>query len=227
MCPLAPLASVHARLHPLRNARLVLTCSLYIVTARYVPVSETQSLPQLPHNPGLYPGLYPEYRCVSRIILEVSHMISLLPQAPHLAKDGHQDTLQMNELGNVRDALKPTTELLSRSVHAQSVRLYCTVPTWAPSSDLCIDLHDLHDLRSRSLLFIHDLVESLRASGVPASYTLAPSNSPVCLVCASHSELDKDKVRASAHEALEKTKPCARERVHFVQLKDGPALVIT
>ncbi|ETW87209.1 hypothetical protein HETIRDRAFT_166745 [Heterobasidion irregulare TC 32-1] len=93
-------------------------------------------------------------------------MISLLPQATHLAQDGHQDTLQMNELGNVRDALKPTTELLSRSVHDQSVRLYCTVPTWAPSSDLCIDLHDLHDLRSRSLLFIHNLVESLRASGV-------------------------------------------------------------
>jgi hypothetical protein len=29
-----------------------------------------------------------------------------------------------------------------------------------------IDLHDLHDLRSRSLHFIHDLVNSLRESGV-------------------------------------------------------------
>jgi len=29
-----------------------------------------------------------------------------------------------------------------------------------------LDLHDLHDLRSRILLFIHDLLESLRAAGV-------------------------------------------------------------
>ena len=28
------------------------------------------------------------------------------------------------------------------------------------------DLHDLHDLRSRSLMFVHNLVETLRASGV-------------------------------------------------------------
>ena len=28
------------------------------------------------------------------------------------------------------------------------------------------DLHDLHDLRTRSLLFVHNLVESLRAAGV-------------------------------------------------------------
>jgi hypothetical protein len=29
-----------------------------------------------------------------------------------------------------------------------------------------IDLHDLHNLRSRSLHFIHDLVNALRESGV-------------------------------------------------------------
>ncbi|THH21553.1 hypothetical protein EW146_g13 [Bondarzewia mesenterica] len=180
-------------------------------------------------------------------------MISLLPQATQVslhAEDEQQDALQMNEvrhsktirrrvtrlkpydspylqLGNVHDALKPITELLSRSFHDQAIRLYCTVPTWAPSSDICIDLHDLHDLRSRSLLFIHELVESLRASGVSASYTLAPSNSSLCLVCASHSVLNKSRVEECAREAFEKTKPCAREKVHLVQLKDGPALVIT
>ncbi|KAI0033183.1 hypothetical protein K488DRAFT_48261, partial [Vararia minispora EC-137] len=107
------------------------------------------------------------------------------------------------------------------------VQLYCTVPTWTPSSDICIDLHDLHDLRSRSLVFIHDLVKSLRASGVPASYTLSPSDSPLCLVCASHASLDKRKVQMSAYEAYEKVKPSAREKVLLVDLQDGPALVIT
>jgi hypothetical protein len=29
-----------------------------------------------------------------------------------------------------------------------------------------LDLHDLHDLRSRILLFIHNLLESLRSAGV-------------------------------------------------------------
>ncbi|EIM83409.1 uncharacterized protein STEHIDRAFT_123842 [Stereum hirsutum FP-91666 SS1] len=162
-------------------------------------------------------------------------MISLLPHpvAAHVElEDGHQDIPQMNELGGLHDALKPITELLCRSVNDQSVsvrpvRLFCTVPTWSPCSETCIDLHDLQDLRSRSLLFIHDLVNSLRASGVPASYTLSPSHSPICLVCASPTELDKNRVRASAYEALEKTKPSARERVLLVNLKDGPALVIT
>jgi hypothetical protein len=69
------------------------------------------------------------------------------------------------------------------STHEDSVRLYCTVPTWSPSSNICmelrtvsphiidtdilgVDLHDLNALRSRSLHFIHDLVNSLRESGV-------------------------------------------------------------
>lgn len=41
-----------------------------------------------------------------------------------------------------------------------------TRPTVAHAHTLGADLHDLHDLRSRSLLFVHNLVESLRASGV-------------------------------------------------------------
>jgi hypothetical protein len=78
--------------------------------------------------------------------------------------------------------LIPDDRLLT-AMHEDSVRLYCTVPTWSPSSDICmelrsaspyridagipgIDLHDLNTLRSRSLHFIHDLVNSLRESGV-------------------------------------------------------------
>lgn len=76
---------------------------------------------------------------------------------------------------------------LLTAMHEDSVRLYCTVPTWSPSSDICmewrsvsphiidhgitgIDLHDLNTLRSRSLHFIHDLVNSLRESGVSRKF---------------------------------------------------------
>ncbi|KAI0308205.1 hypothetical protein B0F90DRAFT_1621768, partial [Multifurca ochricompacta] len=104
----------------------------------------------------------------------------------------------------------------------------CTVPTWSSSSDICIDLHDLHDLRSRSLHFIHDLVNSLRESGVRASYTLAPSNSPLCLICACHSRLNKNAIQLSAHDAYTKLKTgVRRERVLLVESQDGPALVVT
>ncbi|KAI0257138.1 hypothetical protein BJV78DRAFT_1115544, partial [Lactifluus subvellereus] len=130
------------------------------------------------------------------------------------------------QLGDVHDALKPITELLT-STHEDSVRLYCTVPTWSPSSDICIDLHDLHNLRSRCLHFIHDLVNALRESGVRASYTLAPSNSPLCLICACRSRLDKNAVQLSAQNAYTKMKMGVRERVLLVELEDGPALVVT
>ena len=73
-----------------------------------------------------------------------------------------------------------------------------------------LDLHDHQELRSKFLLFIHDLLQSLRSSGVSffsyaslpqyfgshdmclfcircnqisASYSLAPSSSSLCLVC--------------------------------------------
>ncbi|KAI9444805.1 hypothetical protein H4582DRAFT_1911425 [Lactarius indigo] len=153
-------------------------------------------------------------------------MLSLHPQPLNSIPDARQDAPCVNELGDVRDALKPITELLT-STHEESVRLYCTVPTWSPSSDMCIDLHDLNDLRSRSLVFIHDLVNSLRESGVRASYTLAPSSSPMCLICACHSRLNKNAIQLSAQDAYTKLKTGTRERVLLVELEEGPALVVT
>jgi len=150
-------------------------------------------------------------------------MLSLPSQPVTCAADAHEVALSVNELGNVHDALKPITELLA-STHEDSVRLYCTVPTWSPSSEICIDLHDLYTLRSRSLHFIHDLVDSLRESGVRASYKLMPSNSPLCLICAGHSRVDKNAFQLSAQDAL---KMGVRERVLLVELEDGPALVVT
>ncbi|KAI0669884.1 hypothetical protein C8Q78DRAFT_152022 [Trametes maxima] len=119
--------------------------------------------------------------------------------APRPVKD-----VEFNELGNLDDAVEPFAQLIRKS--ARSVRLHCTIPTGCPSSANCADLHDLHDLRSRSLMFVHNLVESLRASGIPASYRLQPANCPMCLVCALPSGLDASRVRAAAFAAVENAK---------------------
>jgi len=153
-------------------------------------------------------------------------MLSLPSQSVTSATDAHEAFLSVNELGNLHDALKPITELLT-SKHEDSVRLYCTVPTWSPSSEICIDLHDLYTLRSRSLHFIHDLVNSLRESGVRASYKLMPSNSPLCLICVHQSRLDKSAIQLSMHDAYAKMNMGVRERVLLVEMEDGPALVVT
>ncbi|KAI0932191.1 hypothetical protein AcW2_000883 [Taiwanofungus camphoratus] len=94
-------------------------------------------------------------------------MMSVIAQPAHipLHVENHQPKdVELNELGNLQDALEPFAQLIRRS--GRSVRLHCTIPTVCSSSNACKDLHDLHDLRSRSLVFVHNLVESLRASGV-------------------------------------------------------------
>ncbi|KZT30579.1 hypothetical protein NEOLEDRAFT_1126169 [Neolentinus lepideus HHB14362 ss-1] len=108
-----------------------------------------------------------------------------------------------------------------------SVKLHCTVPTWCSSSDTCLDLHDLHDLRSRALIFIHDLTASLRTSGISASYRLAPCNSSLCVVCPLSSKRDVNKVKMAAFRAVQHAKHLEREKVLLVDLEDGPALIIT
>ncbi|KAI0285311.1 hypothetical protein BGY98DRAFT_945276 [Russula aff. rugulosa BPL654] len=153
-------------------------------------------------------------------------MLTLPSQPVPSAADVREAAISVNELGNVRDALKPITELLT-AMHEDSVRLFCTVPTWSPSSDICIDLHDLNTLRSRSLHFIHDLVNALRESGVRASYKLMTSNSPLCLICTCHSRLDTNAIQLSAHDAYTKMKMRVREQVLLVESEDGRALVVT
>jgi len=141
--------------------------------------------------------------------------------------DGVHDSkhIELNELGNLEDALEPFAKLISQS--GSSVRLHCTVPTMCMPSDGYVDLHDLQALRNRSLLFVHDLVEALRASGVTASYRLQPSNCPMCLVCALPPDLDANKVKAAALAVVENAHICLREKVLLADLEDGLALVIT
>ncbi|KAG2154839.1 hypothetical protein DEU56DRAFT_770707 [Suillus clintonianus] len=152
-------------------------------------------------------------------------MVSVLPRSFTMPSPSTKQELQLNELGSLSDAVEPFARLLSQT--GRSVRLHCSVPMWSSPSDICLDLHDLHDLRSRILLFIHDLLELLRSAGIPASYRLAPSNSSLCFICALPTELSAPKVRSAAVEILQNAKIHAREKVLLADLECGPALIIS
>ncbi|TFK41158.1 hypothetical protein BDQ12DRAFT_427511 [Crucibulum laeve] len=154
-------------------------------------------------------------------------MISLLPNSA-LVGSNEQPKLHLNELGTLRDAVEPFTKLLLilRSGRP-SIRLHCTIPTWSSSTDTCLDLHDLNDLRSRFLLFIHDILQSLRSSGILATYSLSPSSSSLSLVCALPPEAGACQIKPSDVEALQNARTNKRENVALVNLDFGPCLVIT
>lgn len=132
----------------------------------------------------------------------------------------------IQKLGDLCDSVESFTQLILRSGN-YAVRLHCAVPTWSSSSDICLDLHDLHELRSRFLRFIHDLLQSLRSSGIVASYSLAPSSSPLCLVCALPPGLGTSQVTASAVDTLKNAEFKKRGNVFLAHLIYGPCLVIT
>ncbi|KIM66193.1 hypothetical protein SCLCIDRAFT_1211421 [Scleroderma citrinum Foug A] len=133
--------------------------------------------------------------------------------------------LELSELNTMTDAVELFARLASRS--GCSVRLHCSVPMWSPFSDTCHDLHELNDLRSKSLCFIHNLLESLHSNGISASYRLAPSNSPLCFICAFPTELSVPTLRSATVEILQKAKINARQKVLLADLEHGPALIIS
>ncbi|KAJ7103534.1 hypothetical protein B0H15DRAFT_812619 [Mycena belliarum] len=146
-------------------------------------------------------------------------MVALL--ASRALPSPHDDAaVTFTELGPPSDAVEPFKQLVMSS-HASELRLYCTVPTWNSSSDNCLDLQELHQLRTKFLVLIHDIVQALRSSGVAASYVLVPSNSSRCIMCAGgYSDL------ASAVAILQKTPQDHRNNVLLADL-GCPCLVIT
>jgi len=152
-------------------------------------------------------------------------MLSVISSLP-AASTCHPAVQKLGDLYDSVDSVQSFTKLVLQSGKS-AVRLYCTVPTWSSSSDTCLDLHDLHELQSRFLLLIHDLLQSLRSSGVVASYSLAPSNSPLCLVCALPPGSGTSQVTASAVSMLKNTDTKKRGNVLLGQLEHGPCLVIT
>ncbi|EIN13749.1 hypothetical protein PUNSTDRAFT_41214 [Punctularia strigosozonata HHB-11173 SS5] len=129
------------------------------------------------------------------------------------------------QLGNHSDALELFAKRLQQS--GGPVRFYCGLPTWCPDSDCDLDLHDLHDLKSRFLVFIHGLIESLAAAGIPASYRLAPTSSPLCVVCALPPHLDGPQAKRMTLQAAKDAKLTGRGKVLLTELEHGSALIIS
>lgn len=142
--------------------------------------------------------------------------------------DNHQPRdVELNELCDLQDAVEPFAKMIQQSARSsRAVRLHCSVPTLAnPSTSF--DLHDLHDLQTRSLLFVHNLVETLKASGIPASYRLQLTSCPLSLVCALPPDLDASKMKAAALAAVQESHLRLKGKALLADLKDGLALVIT
>jgi hypothetical protein len=153
-------------------------------------------------------------------------MLSVLPQSAPLSLPESRSEVRFNELGSLAKAVDSFTKVLSRSGKT-AVRLHCTVPTWSPSFDTSLDLHDINELRSRFLLFVHDLLQSLRAADMIASYSLIPSNSPVCLVWALPPDLSGSQLQRNAEELLKSVKINGRNNVFLADSKSAPCLIIT
>ncbi|KAF9481433.1 hypothetical protein BDN70DRAFT_876417 [Pholiota conissans] len=148
-------------------------------------------------------------------------MLLIYPPATVLPqKDTSEDQVQLRELGKAEDAVVSFTNLLVKT-GTTSIRLHCTVPTWSSSTDTCLDLYDLHQLKSRFLLFVHDLLQSLRAAGISASYSLSPSSSSLCLICQKPVSID---IFQQLQESSDKFK---REQVTLIEAESGPCLIIT
>ncbi|KAJ4486136.1 hypothetical protein J3R30DRAFT_3401779 [Lentinula aciculospora] len=163
-----------------------------------------------------------------------------LPQSVELETKAMQP---FNELECLEDAIQAFTEVLAQSGRS-AVRLHCSIPTWSAESNLCLDLHDLNHLRSKSLMLIHDLVNSLRSSGVSfvqsleeqrklnysfqifATYSLAPAHSPLCLVCASSPGFDASRINMRALTMLQNAKLNIGEHVLLANLERYPSLII-
>jgi len=130
-----------------------------------------------------------------------------------------------NELGCIEDAVQAFTKVLVQSGNS-AVQLHCRIPTWSPESNLCLDLHDLNHLRSKSLMLIHDVVNSLRSSGIFATYTLAPAHLPLCLVCASSPGFNASQINTRAAAMLQNAKLDIGEHVLLANLERCPSLIV-
>ncbi|EJD47710.1 hypothetical protein AURDEDRAFT_113349 [Auricularia subglabra TFB-10046 SS5] len=84
-------------------------------------------------------------------------------------------SVRYQQFDDHHSALEPFTRLILSSAPARTVRIHCTVPTWTSPDNHSMSLDDLHDLRTRALYFIHNLLTKLRAAGIQATYHLAPA----------------------------------------------------
>ncbi|KAE9408076.1 hypothetical protein BT96DRAFT_985869 [Gymnopus androsaceus JB14] len=153
--------------------------------------------------------------------------------APHVLSNSLSQPLELepnapyNELGCLEDAVQAFTKVVVDSSTSSTVQLHCSIPLGAQSPIyVCLDLHDLNHLRSKSLMLIHDLVKSLRSSGILATYSLTPAHSPLCLVCACSPGFNASRINTRALAMLQNAKLDIGEHVLLANLERYPSLIV-
>ncbi|KAF8707918.1 hypothetical protein RHS03_03824, partial [Rhizoctonia solani] len=109
-----------------------------------------------------------------------------------------------------------------------AVKLHCTLPTCFTEEVLGSDLHDVHDLRRRSLDLVHELTGSLRSSGINASYQLSPCHSPLALVFVLPQNRTDGVRSCKVTEAMKDLmKGAPSDKLYLTSVSGVPSLVIT
>ncbi|KAF5314047.1 hypothetical protein D9611_006809 [Ephemerocybe angulata] len=149
-------------------------------------------------------------------------MLSLYPQSATPLPSVYQPKGISQEVHNLRDAVEPFKKAILRS-RITGTKLLCTIPTWGSTDDSYWDFNDLQEQRARLLVLIHDLIKSLRSAGIIATYSLTPSNSSRCVVCALPPDTYLNQVVISE---VEKARSSASNGVSLVEWSTGPCLVV-
>ncbi|QRV91535.1 fatty acid elongase [Ceratobasidium sp. AG-Ba] len=112
---------------------------------------------------------------------------------------------------------------------SHSVKLHCTLPTCYTDPVMGRDLHDIQDLRRRSLDVVHELTGSLRSSGINASYQLSPCHSPLALVFMLPQSRATDNARAckATQSMQDLMKNAQSDKLYLTTVSGVPSLVIT
>ena len=109
-----------------------------------------------------------------------------------------------------------------------AVKLHCTLPTCYTEPALGSDLHDIHDLRRRSLDLVHELTGSLRSSGINASYQLSPCHSPLALVFVlPQNPVDTVRSCKVTQSMQELMKGAESDKLYLTSVSGVPSIVIT
>jgi len=101
------------------------------------------------------------------------------------------DTGNVVEVESPLEAIEEAYRLVTSTVPSGPIILRCNLPTWQPEETRGgdslvldgvsgVDLYDLRALHEKSLLFVHGLIDKLKAAGFQASYKLTVSAVTSC-----------------------------------------------
>ena len=137
---------------------------------------------------------------------------------------------QVQEFKSLEDAVGSLCKIADAvGGPSHAVKLHCTLPTCYTDPVMGSDLHDIHDLRRRSLDLVHELTGSLRSSGINASYQLSPCHSPLALVFVLPQNRATDNARAckATQSMQDLMKGAQSDKLYLTTLSGVPSLVIT